>query len=72
MKLEIVRNLDNVDLFGSLDVVDTEIPRHVFIDGKMCPAGLRDIILAGIDSLQEKYLRSVEIAMANDPNHKKG
>jgi hypothetical protein len=60
VKLEIVLNIPPIDVMGKLDVTPMDHHRDVYIDDKLVPKTLRDIILLGLDVATTDYIKTIE------------
>lgn len=64
MKLEIKAKQEPITVLGQFDPVELNLPeREVFLDGKRVPKTLETIILAGLDTLGDRYLDELEEEM---------
>jgi len=68
MKLEIKARFEPIQVLGRFEPSEILPPeREVYIDGKLVPKALAEIILLGLDTATDKYLDMVEEAMKNEP-----
>ena len=66
IKLEIHNNIKPISILGQFDPQDIWSERQVFIDHKRCPPMLSMIILAGLDTLMNEYLNTIEESMIKE------
>jgi hypothetical protein len=66
MNLKITYSTKPIDVLGLFEPQPIWAAREVFIDDKKVPEGLARIILAGLDSMTEEYLKKIEKLMEDD------